>query len=551
MVRQHIAGRVLLACAAGTLFCGLVLWRAGENPDRFSLIFWQLLFAYDGHATGLLLVLAVAAYLLRGQPLALALVPLAARNPWPFAGALFVLLCAGALRVYHAHPLAMDEYSPLFQAQAFAAGRLDGNFPPDLIDWLIPSFFQGYFLTPSRAIGDVASSYWPGFALLVAPFAAIGAPWAANPAIGALSVPLVHRLAKRVAGSDEAAGWAVLFCVASPVFIVSSLSYYSMPAHLLCNLVFTLLILEPTVRRATLAGVVGSLALTLHNPVPHLLFLLPALVWLCRQPRPLPMIAALLAGYLPLGVLLGLGWQQHLAALRHVASTAAAAAGPSEAPSLVQMFLAQVSSLVTIPDMRVVQARLAGLSKIWTWGAAGLLIFAAWGAWIARREPGVRLLAAAFLVTFFGYFLVPFDQGHGWGYRYIHSAWFSLPVLAALLLVRIEDGELRAMGAWGIVLSLVLANALRLVQVEGFVAHHLEQVPPLTRAVEREIIFIDLSKGLYTQDLVQNDPFLRSPRVIMVYRDAGTIARFMAQRFPSYYKRESGRGGERWSARVN
>jgi hypothetical protein len=218
---------------------------------------------------------------------------------------------------------------------------------------------------------------------------------------------------------------------------------------------------------------------------------------------------------------------------------------------LLDLFLAQVSSLVTIPDMRVVQARLAGLSKMWTWGAAGLLVFAPYGWWLARREAGVRMLAAALAVTFFGYFLVPFDQGHGWGYRYIHSAWFVLPVFAALALTRVDDGDFRAMAAWALALSLFLANGLRIVQVEGFVAHHLEQVPPLTRAVEKEIIFIDLTKGFYTQDLVQNDPLLRSPRMIMVYRDAETTARFMARRFPSYEKRESGRWGERWSARVN
>lgn len=206
MVRQHISGRVLLACGAATLFVGLVLWRAGENPDRFSLIFWHLLVAYDGHAAALLLAIAAAAYFLRARPHALALVQFAARHPWPLAGALFLALAAGALRAYHAHPLSMDEFSPVFQAQAFAAGRLGGSFPPDLIDWLIPSFFQGYFLTASRATGEVASSYWPGFALVLTPFTALGAPWAANAAIGALTVPLVHRLARRLGGNDEAAG---------------------------------------------------------------------------------------------------------------------------------------------------------------------------------------------------------------------------------------------------------------------------------------------------------------------------------------------------------
>src|SRR5688500_9057512 len=106
MVRQPIAGRFVLACFAGAVFVLLVLWRAGGgNPDRFSLIFWHLLVAYDGHANALLLAITVVAFLLRRQPQALALVRLAAAHPWPLAGALFIALCAGALRAYHAHAL--------------------------------------------------------------------------------------------------------------------------------------------------------------------------------------------------------------------------------------------------------------------------------------------------------------------------------------------------------------------------------------------------------------------------------------------------------------
>ena len=42
----------------------------------------------------------------------------------------------------------------------------------------------------------------------------------------------------------EAAAWAVGFTLASPVFVVSALSYYSMPAHLLCNVLYVLLLLR-------------------------------------------------------------------------------------------------------------------------------------------------------------------------------------------------------------------------------------------------------------------------------------------------------------------
>ena len=141
---------------------------------------------------------------------------------------------------------------------------------------------------------------------------------------GADALPALHRLTVVATGSREAAGWALAIALASPAFVVTSISYYSMSAHLLCNLLYALLLLQPTVPRALLAGLIGSLALTLHNPFPHLLFSIGFLVWLCTRPGAASLIAALIAGYLPLSVLLGLGWHSHLPDL----VSAAAPAGP-------------------------------------------------------------------------------------------------------------------------------------------------------------------------------------------------------------------------------
>ncbi|MGG2305238.1 hypothetical protein ACE4Z6_27835, partial [Salmonella enterica] len=80
------------------------------------------------------------------------------------------------------------------------------------------------------------------------------------------------------------AGLAILLTVASPVFFANGISYYSMPAHLFANALYALLLIDPTPRRAFAAGLLGSIALTLHNPVPHLLFALPWIGWLALRP---------------------------------------------------------------------------------------------------------------------------------------------------------------------------------------------------------------------------------------------------------------------------
>ena len=550
---------LLLGCALGAVLVQVVLARLApgtlpSNPHRFSPIFWYLLSSYDTHGNVLLFALVLCAFLLRRQAAVIGLIRTAANHPWRIAAAAMPLFCLGALTVYRDYPLSMDEYMALFQAKAFAAGKLGGEFPPDLLGHLLPPFPNGLFFTASAVSGKVASNYWPGFALILAPFVWLGAPWAANPALSALTLPAIHRLAHEISGSREAAGWAVALTSASPVFVVSAMSYYSMPANLLCNLLYALLLLRPTVARALLAGLVGSVALTLHNPVPHLLFAIAFFAWLAVQRVPLAVLAALLAGYLPIVALLGFGWPQHLATLAAVAAGATpAVATLAPAATLAERVVSQVAGLVTLPGPFIVEARIAGLSKVWTWGSAALAVLAAYGYAVARAQSEIKLLGAAFAITFLGYFFIPFDQGHGWGYRYLHSAWFVLPVFASLALRGAggkAGGELRNMTGWSIVLSLVFANSLRLVQVESFVSRHLDQVPPLARSANParpEVVFIDIGAGFYTLDMVQNDPFLRSPRITMVRGKGENTAELMARRFPEYTRSVSGKWGELWT----
>jgi hypothetical protein len=448
----------------------------------------------------------------------------------------------------------MDEYAAVFQAQAFAAGKLAGQFPPASLDALLPPSLPNLFLTVSRVTGEVSSTYWPGFALLMTPFMWCGIPWAANPLISALTLPVIHRLARELSGSREAAGWAVLLTAASPVFVASAISYYALPAHLLCSALYALLLIRPTAARALAAGLVGSIALTLSNPVPHLLFCVAFLVWLALRRERFTLFAALLTGYLPLVLLLGFGWQHHVTGLASATAGAIAAAPAAKAASLLERMWTLINTLVTLPRPMIIEARIAGLSKVWTWGAAGLLVLAAMGGPAARSRPTALVLAAALGITFFGYFLVPVDQGHGWGYRYLQSVWFVLPLLAALALVEPPSGnakELRAMAAWAILLSLVFANALRLAQVDTFMARHLAQVPPLARLADpatAEIVFVNPGVGFYTRDMVHNDPFLRDARIVMVYGGPDRTAALMAREFPDYTRREGGRWGELWTA---
>ena len=524
--------------------------------DRHSLatIFF-VLFAYKDYpgAVCALLILLGALFGSRYVP-ARRIVQWAGDQPLLIAVVTAPLLAIGTLVIYHNHPLAMDEYAAYFQSRVFAAGHLSGRFPVPLLDWLVPPRFQGYFLNVSRGTGSVAETYWPGFALLLAPFMWAGVPWLCNPVMSALTLLVIHRLALVLFDDREAAGFALLFTVASPVIFANGISYYAMPAHLLTNSVFALLLVHPTPARAAAAGAVGSLALVLHNPVPHILFAVPWLVFIATRRGSLRLIAALISGYVPLCVLLGLGWflfSGHL--LREGLLSATASLAPSvRLRSMIEVF--------SLPDARVVLARVIGIAKVCVWGVPVLIILAAAGAIRWRGNVLCRLLGASALLTLFGYFLVPADQGHGWGYRYFHSAWMTLPLLATAALFRparspretgtparlFEDSDTKSFVAACILLTLVFGVGLRAWQLQDFVASDLRQVPQY-EGTARRVVILDGRFSFYGADLVQNDPWLRGQEIRMYSHGAAADEKMMAQYYPELHRVVTDRYGTVWA----
>jgi len=188
------------------------------------------------------------------------------------------------------------------------------------------------------------------------------------------------------------------------------------------------------------------------------------------------------------------------------------------------------------------------------------MLLAAAGAIRWRRDALCRLFAASALLTLFGYFLVPVDQGHGWGYRYFHSAWMALPLLATAALFRpvrirgdddpqsrlFEDGETRGFVAACMLLTLVFGVGFRAWQVEDFIARDMSQVPQYT-GTERRVVILDPRHSFYGGDLVQNDPWLRLNEIRMYGHGAAADERMMAQYYPELHRVYADRYGTVWS----
>jgi hypothetical protein len=525
----------------------------GETYALTPIFFFLFANGDYGAAVCSLLILFVAFFAPIGSP-ARNMFIWAGQHPILVATVSLVWLICGALSVYHNHPLSMDEYAAYFQSRIFAAGHLNGQFPPQILDWLIPPAFQDLFLSVSHVTGKVASSYWPAHALIMTPFTRIGIPWACNPVLSALTLLVVHRLALHMFEDTEAAGLVLLLTVASPVFFGIGISYYSMPAHLLANSLYALLLVRPTPARAFAAGIVGSIALSLHNPVPHMLFAVPWLAWIATRQGGIRLLATLCAGYLPLGILLGVGWFEYSTHLQ--AEGQPLAATTADGANRLRHMLA----LFHPPTATVLLSRSIGLAKVWVWAVPGLLVLACYGAVRGSRNVICRLLAASALMTFIGYFFFPQDQGHGWGYRYFHSAWVTLPLLAASAIytpaglkdVRQDSVSIFASPATKcyiaacILLTLIFGVGFRAWQMQGFIADHLNQLPHYL-GTERRIVLIDKSVSFYGADLVQNDPWLRGNEIRMLSHGSSEDVKMMAQYYPTWRRVYADRFGVVWS----
>src|SRR5882757_5593165 len=300
------------------------------------------------------------------------------------------LLGLCAVFIYHNDAFCMDEYAAVFQAKIFAAGRLTAQLPPSVVNWLIPSGFNGAFLVASRTTGLAMEAYWPGFSLVLAPFEFLGIPWFCNASLAGFAIFLVHRITLEITDDRRAAGWAVLFTVASGVFVAYAISYYSMQAHLTANLLFVWLLLKPTPYRAFCAGVVGSLALVLHNPFPHTLFAAPWIIAIARSKEQRQSFFALTLGYLPLAILMGAGWLY----LREFVTSG---------NSGFNVISNNINAVFSLPGKSMIDMRVAAMVKMWIWAIPCLFLFAVLGRLRRGDDRHVRLLTQSAVVTFVGY----------------------------------------------------------------------------------------------------------------------------------------------------
>ena len=499
------------------------------SSASFTQIFQTLLVDYDTKTAWLSAgVCLFAALWSRPAPI-LRLVDLLGRNPRVVSLVGMMAFALGAVFIYQNYPLCMDEYAAVFQSKVFASGQVFAQLPASVVNWLVVPGFNGSFLVASPDTGRAIEGYWPGYALLLAPFQFLGVPWLCNATLAGLAIFLVHQITFHITGNRRAAGWAALFTVGSSAFWANAISYYSMQAHLTANLLFAWLLLRPGRTRSLAAGLVGSLALVLHNPFPHVLFAAPWLMATAVNRDTRRYLLPLLLGYLP-GLALGVGWLLLRADIGQAAQDPSAISG-------------MVSVVFEWPGAVLLNMRAASIVKMWVWALPCLFAFALLGRLRYRDNRHVRLLTQSAALTFVGYFFVKLDQGHGWGYRYFHSAWGVIPVLAACAMGgnQEEDPRLVSFAGAAAILSLLIIVPFQMSQIEGIITRHIALIPKPKRP-GNNVYFIQPGGGLYIADAIQLDPLLRSQDLLLASRGSDLNAELVRQNWPDAVKS----GGVPW-----
>jgi hypothetical protein len=411
-------------------------------------------------------------------------------------GLVFVVTVAVTHLVLHGYAFSMDEFSADFQARLFARGQYEATLPPfwrPFAGGLIP-VFVGFH----PATWTWISVYLPVYSALKAPFVALGLGTLLNPLLAGLSIAALIVVTRRLWPNERLRPWvAILALATSSEFLVTSGSAYSMPAHLLLNLVWLWLYLRGDARSWAFALVVGVLALGLHNPFPHALFVAPFLLRLARE-RKWHRLGAAAVVYGAAAVV----WLAWLGFAR-----TPSAGGPG------------ITSVFSVPNLQVLWLQGINVALLFTWQAplVGLLVVAALCR--ARQFPPVLAdLAWGVLLTLLVYMCFPSTQGHGWGYRYAYQVLGNIALLAAAgapALVELT-GRRRAgiLLAASFVVAALVQLPLRFVDTERFVrpfAAGAEYVQ--TRSAD--VVLIHGDSIWYGRDLLRNDPFLEGQPVVI------------------------------------
>lgn len=413
----------------------------------------------------------------------------------------------GTHAVYLGYAFSPDEWMPRLQAEIFANGALAGQVPPEWREYGRAMYHEFAHYDPQS--GAVASSYRPGMAVLIALFDLAGLGLYVSAFMTAGSVLLTASFARMLwPDSRSAPVIAALLVATSSQALAAAMTSYAMAPHLFFNLLWLRLFLLDKWWAHVAAALCGVFTASLHQVHPHVFFAAPFFLLLLRPFRPGVLLwygAAYAIGHLAI-----IGWDR----MAMGDSLAVARSGQLT----FEQFLDRVGKLAQIPsfiDWATIGAHLVRFFAWQSLALAPLLLFT-----VYRRAwpPLLVLMAASIATSLLPYpFLLP-EQGHGWGYRYLHGLIGFLALIGTagwVEMERLHGKAFRQTVLLCFAMTLAVVIPVRAFLIERTIAPWLVATEAAL-AMPADVVIVDRVTILYGLEIPRNGPYAAERPVVMM-----------------------------------
>jgi hypothetical protein len=430
----------------------------------------------------------------------------------------FVITVVGTDLIFHRFFLADDEFSAWFQAAIFEQGRWNAVVSPEWCRW-IQNLAPTSIVIPQPCTWHVG--FLPIHSLIRAGFLALGGDRFAGPVLATVSVLLVGSIARRLWPERPHRAWIAMAVLAvSTQFLIMSMTMYAMPTHLFFALVWLWLYVVDRRWSIIALPLVGFLAMGVHSPTPHLLFVPPFLFRYVRQRR------LVTAAYVIVCYAIGIVFWR----------TQYVSGGATIAPidvAAISATGAAVGGFLKMPSIFDLYTSAMHLTLVATWNSpiAVICVVAACLSW-SRLDAFSRDAATSLVFTVVIRALSTPIQGEGWGYRYVYANLGNFALLAAcgseILAAAIGTRRAAMLLGTSLATSLVIELPVRGIQVESIIGPYYRAYEYMSHLPAKIVVF---SSGdyMWSRQLVRNDPFLRRTPLILdvqLHQDALPAACF-------------------------
>lgn len=409
-----------------------------------------------------------------------------------------IVAFAGHYWILSGHDMSRDEQMATFDAAVFARGQLVA--PLGGIWRYHAEALNTMFMYPTSQTAGWISAYLPLNAALRALFGLIGDAALTGPAMLFLGAAALWGCARRIwPGDREAAVVAFLLYLGSGQVLFNGMTAYAMPAHLALNLCWLWLFLRRTMPADFAALAVGFVAVGLHQPIMHPMFVAPILFLLVLESEWRRAVVYFL-GYAAIGVFWA-WWPNAMWSLVEGNALAPKAEGIDYVSRLV-------TTVIQGDGARLVNM-VSNVLRFFAWQHLLLLPLLFLGMAIARKDRLAGALVAGILLTATVMLIILPYQGHGFGYRYFHGLIGNFVLLAVYGWMSL--GEMQA--RWRpLLVRTTAAGLIILFPLQAWMAHSF--YAPAARASQRiaasaaDYAVVGEGDAPFVIDLVINPPRL-------------------------------------------